>query len=274
MRRTPTHARGFTLVEMIIVMTIMGILTAMVAVFIAAPVEGYVDTVRRSQLTDTADLALKRIALELRTAVPNTVRVTASSVEFIPTTGGGRYCTDRDTGCTALTHFDPYDATADAITFTALGPPPTIAVGDYIIIYNTGQSANGPGEVSLSAYNVDNNCARVTAWAASNVSYNNVAFPQASPGSRFHVAPASGPVRFSCTGGQLVRIQGSVNFCGVAPVPAQTTAVLAANVNCAASSFTYNNVSAANGLVTATIALTADGETVTLRQQVHVDNLP
>ena len=50
---------GFTLVEAIMVIVITGILAGMVAVFIKAPVDGYVDSVRRAELTDAADTALR-----------------------------------------------------------------------------------------------------------------------------------------------------------------------------------------------------------------------
>ena len=86
-------SRGFTLMEMIIAMVITGILAAVVAVFIAGPVKGYVNTGRRAELTDMADLALKRMALEIRTAVPNSVYWVSTKpdeIEFIPARTGGR----------------------------------------------------------------------------------------------------------------------------------------------------------------------------------------
>ena len=86
---------GFTLVEAIMVIVITGILAGMVAVFIKAPVDGYVDSVRRAELTDAADTALRRIARDVRTALPNSFRLVtvagSSCVEFLPTLGGGRY---------------------------------------------------------------------------------------------------------------------------------------------------------------------------------------
>ena len=53
---------GFTLIEAIMVITITGILAAIVAVFIRTPVDGYIDSVARAELTDAADTALRRIA--------------------------------------------------------------------------------------------------------------------------------------------------------------------------------------------------------------------
>ena len=40
--------RGFTLIEAIIVIVITGILAGMVAVFIRAPIDAYVDSARRA----------------------------------------------------------------------------------------------------------------------------------------------------------------------------------------------------------------------------------
>nr|MBP9219285.1 type II secretion system protein [Sterolibacterium sp.] len=49
------HLAGFTLIEMIVAIVLLGIISVMVATFIRSPVLGYVDTVRRAELTDTAD---------------------------------------------------------------------------------------------------------------------------------------------------------------------------------------------------------------------------
>lgn len=43
MRRPRQFARGFTLVEAIVVIVITGVIAGMVAVFIRTPVEGYMD---------------------------------------------------------------------------------------------------------------------------------------------------------------------------------------------------------------------------------------
>lgn len=257
--------RGFTLMEMIIAMVITGILGAVVAVFISGPVAGYVDTARRAELTDMADLALKRMALEIRTAAPNTVRVVAAQyVQFIPVAGGGRYCTDTDTCPTPLplTHFNPSGGASATVDFDVLGPiSGTLAVNDKVIIFNTGQSG-------LDAYAGDN-CATLKNTAAP-LQIEGPPFPYASPSNRFLVAPASGPVRFACSANQVTRTTGHA-FCGVTPAAASSLLVAATAVAC---NFSYDAVSAANGLLTMTITLTREGESVTLHNQIHVDNLP
>src|SRR5688572_11114493 len=90
-RPTRRPQRGFTLLEATLVIMLTGIVSAIVVVFVKAPVTGYFDQVRRAELTDAADLAMRRIAREVQRALPNSLRVDASGtvIEFLPVTAGG-----------------------------------------------------------------------------------------------------------------------------------------------------------------------------------------
>jgi len=262
---------GFTLIELIISIVILGIIAGVISVIIARPIQGYVDATRRAQLTDMADLTLKRMVLELRTAIPNSVQPVGNSVsnyiEFIPTVDAGRYCSDTDTCTNKLTHFGSGSSTA--IQFDVLGPAPSgLNNGDQLIIYNTGQDG-------LNAYD-DDNCATLTSTSPSSLlGFTDSPFPFPSPSNRFFVAPASGPVRFSCPAGTgtITRTRGSTDFCGLTltPTSSSTTLASAETVVC---EFSYNQTSAANGLVTLQLTLGNAGESVTLTSQFHVDNIP
>ena len=259
------HQRGFTLVEMIMAIVITGIVAGMVAVFIARPVQGYVDSVRRAGLTDMADLALKRMSLEIRNAVPNTIPPISgsTSIQFLPSRGGGRYCSDiaPDSCTNRLT-------TASGNSFDVLGPMPTASKDDQIVIFNTGQS-------SLDVYESPNgNCGNINVDpAAKTLTYDAKAFPLLPEYHRFSIAPKSGPVKFSCSSGtQLQRTVGAATFCGITPaVSAPTVLVSADSVSC---SFSYTTVSKDHGLLSLSLTLTNSGESVTLMQQIHVNNLP
>lgn len=83
---------GFTLVEMIMVIVITGIIAGMVAVFLKSPVEGYFSTVRRAALTEEADSALRFIARDLQSALPNSIACAdAGTLQFLTVRSGGRY---------------------------------------------------------------------------------------------------------------------------------------------------------------------------------------
>lgn len=291
------HQSGFTLVEMIMVITITGILGGIVAVFLKAPVQGYVDTARRADMTDIADTALRRIGRDLRLALPNSVRVTSvacgastcSYLEFLPTKGGGRYRADvapsgTQAGCGSLAA-DVLDfAVADGC-FEVLGPMPVFAANDRVVVYNLGV----PGSDAYTANTTNDNTGLYAANpTATTVTLNPAKqFPFASPGHRFQVIDT--PVTYACApaaggaGGALTRWQGyAIQSAQPTTLPTTGTpssSVLANNVS--ACTFTYDVavVAQRSGLVTMRLGITEKNpgggdETVTLYNATHVSNVP
>ncbi len=263
--------RGFTLVEMIMVIVITGIVAGMVAVFIATPVKGYVDTVRRAGLTDMADLALKRMALELRTAVPNSIRTdsTEKYLELIPSRIGGRYCADSDSssGCTPLT--------TTTTNFDVLTAPHDANSPEFVVVFNMPDES----QPDLSAYR-GNNIRAISSTGTSTtvIAFSGIAFPfdpDKSPSKRFHVVPATGPVTFGCTAAGELRRYSSyrTNITQFTPANNQPTSGLGTGSlltsKVSACSFKYDST---NALVTLELTLTDNGESVTLLHQIHVDN--
>jgi len=275
MMRHLRQVAGFTLIEMIMAITITGIVAGMVAVFIRAPVEGYVDSVRRAELTDTADVALRRIARDVRLALPNSLRVTAAGgvnyIEFVMTRSGGRYRDPAD-GSTAG-DFLSFTSAADT-TFDVLGPLPAMAVNDFIVIYNLGV----PGSDAYAG----NNRAQIAGVAGNTITLAANPFavqtpPLPSPSARFQVVPGGEQaVTYACpqvAAGNLTRHWG-YGFNAAQAVPAGgNSALLATNATCE-----VDYLSAAtgrNGLLYVRLTLTdASGESAVLFQQIHVDNAP
>jgi len=294
MTRSPApRQRGFTLIEAVMVIALTGIVGAMVAMFIRAPVNAYIDQTRRGEMSDEADGALRRIARELRGALPNSVRVGAGGnyLEFLPVRAAGRYrAAPTSTGSGDFLDFSsPTDS-----SFEVFGPPVSASAGDQLVVYNLGLTG-------ADAYAGTSRRALTSSGSAlSSLSYTvgGTQFPFASPNKRFFVI--STPVTFACVPakyGTLSRISGyaiqanqPVNI-SLAPLSTQTganNAFLAGapfNAQAAANntlppavtacSFTYNNsVSSRNGVVTVKLTLSNGGESITLLQQVHVENSP
>lgn len=263
---------GLTLVELVVTIVVTGIIAAGVAVFIRQPVEGYIDAARRAELTDEADTALRRITRDLRTALPNSVRVdgTGKFVEFIETTAGGRYRAELDSGGAG----NILDFTAADTSFDVIGPAPVLATGNQIVVYNL----NSTGTTS-NAYSGDNRTT-LTSTAAPPVAITSKLFPESSPARRFHVV--GGPVTYGCTGGQLIRYSGyPYNTAQVAPPVGGSSAVLAGNVDVANCSFVYTagSLGERSGTVSMVLTLVRTGgagtpEQVRLFQQAQVNNAP
>lgn len=265
------HPSGFTLVELIVVIAITAIIAAIVAVFIRAPVEGYFDAARRAELTDTADSALRRMARDLRLALPNSVRVSGSAVEFLQTRTGGRYRAEGDGGATPA---DELDFTAADSSFDVLGAlSSTPVAGDLVVVYNLGISG-------ADAY-VDDNTAQVTGFAGNTVSTAAKQFPFESPANRFQVV--SGPVSHVCAGAGIANGAGTGTlrrYWGYNKTAAQNVPPAGGNNallmdHVSACSFVYTQgATARSGLVTMQLQITEGNESVSLYHEVHVPNVP
>jgi MSHA biogenesis protein MshO len=294
--------RGFTLVEAVVVIVVLGVLSTVVAVFIRAPVQAYADAVGRAEVTDQADLALRRMARDIRLALPNSVRVTPdhTAIEFLQTKTGARYLSAED-GVDGAKVLDFQDSSkTDFIALRDMASlTPRAAVGDLVVVYNL-----GPGLAPADAYQylksgcVDCNVAAITAISqqllpaidSSNplplISLDRNPFarqsvPMPSPTQRFQVV--SGPVSFYC-GAQadgtlaLWRAWGydiSANQ-NVPPINAKTALLARRLSRC--DIFEYSTAATQrSGLVILNLELkarSASDPAIRLVHQVHVDNTP
>jgi MSHA biogenesis protein MshO len=269
------RARGFTLLEAVVVISVMGIIGGLLAVFFQKPVDAYFNAVRRAQLSDAADLALRRIARDIQTALPNSTRVDASGyfLEFIPVRSGGRYSASSDAG-------NALDITNAADNdFAVLGSGVTIVAGDRIVIYNTGQEG-------ANAYKAQNS--RVFSGTAGAsvalVQFAGGQFPRHSDSYRFQVV--SQAVTYACdvATGTLWRYTYPIQVTQPASITSGLLsgsvagAALATNVVCPAGASdigTGFQIRSADGLALLRIQLRdSSGESLSLWREVHVDNTP
>lgn len=284
-RRRP--AGGFTLVELIMVMVITGIIAGVVAVFVASPVTAYFDTARRAELTENADSALRRIARDLRTALPNSVRVvavgTVTYLEFIPTVGGGRYRQYP----TAAGGGNALDFSGADDGFDVLGPVPVYAKGNGIVLFNLGAGSAsdayaGNNRSTLTSSNSD--AALFSPDAPPHtMSFAAIQFPAPSPSARFHVVTA--PVTYACAPNSGAPGAGTLNrymnygYAAGQPTPPEGTPQLLVG-NVAECEFDYDEdagssgVHARSALITLRLRLEQGGESSRLVHQVQVVNAP
>jgi MSHA biogenesis protein MshO len=295
--------RGFTLVEAVLVIVITGIIAGMVALFIRLPVQGYVDSEARVELSDTADTALRRMARDLRLALPNSIRRTSAGgnqvIEFLLTKTGGRYLAEEDNPAANNGNILSFTDNTK-LTFDIVGTMPAdsqaIVAGDFIVVYNL-----GPGFAPADAYTCGGapvvcNRAQVAAapsgktiTLAGNPFANQPDPKMTSPGRHFHVVTSA--VTYICNpaAGTLIRywdypIQATqptnASAAPLSSTPPPPQALLATGVT--ACDFSYDNTAGSlasqrSGLVGLSLTMSSpngSGEKVTMFHQVHVDNTP
>lgn len=262
---------GFTLVEMVVVITIVGILAAGAALFIRNPTQAFIDSENRANLTDRADTTLRRMARDIRNALPNSVRTTTSGpdsfIEFVPVKSAGRY---RAAAGIAVGD-NPLDFSLAADTFDVLGPSVTVASGDKLVIYNLGI----PGS---DVYEGSNIRALQTSGNLTVLSFSGGTFPQASPSSRFFVV--STPVSYACdmTNHVLLMYSGyTIQTSQPASVSALNGLATGRKLASGLTTCQVNYVPSVlqrNGVLTIYLGFTQDVATVTLMHQVNVVNSP
>ena len=284
-----THATGFTLIELVITMTIMGIVISFAALLFSGPVRGFTDQARRAELVDSAESALRRMGRDIRRALPNSVRVTTngsiSAIEFLNTVEGIRYRAGPPPG-----NEDGYLTLSGADgAFNSIGlfdaiTKPFSSTSHYLSIYNVGV----PG---ANAYELSNvitpTGTEIEIEAAAEAGEDNVTlnppFQFAYPSPRQRVYLVDTPVSFLCdtATGILNRYDGYTITSNHADrdsaaellAAGGTAGLMSDNMSTCTFTFTPGTAQRA-GLVTLSLAVSQDGESIVLLQQVHVDNVP
>ena len=296
------HA-GFTLIEMIITMTVTAIIAGMVSSFIIGPVRGYFDSQRRVVLADTADLVLRRLTRGVRQGVPNSLRISDSAgnvgtcssgtcyIEYIATSGGGAF----STGSGFFGGSTTCAVTPANCQLTVTSPMPSNpaitsgASGDYIVLNNTNNNDTTSQYNAYACASLTNcNYARVSSIASNTVTlaaggsgYNVFGFPGPST-SRFQVIPnGTKAVMFACpisTSGTLRRywnygFKGTPAAAVTAATGGSSSTIMATNAKCSVSFPTSSQIF---GVLIVTLTLTDSSgiDSVTLMREIHVDNTP
>ena len=286
--RAPRRQYGFTLIELVITLVISTIVVSFVSLFITGPVRGFADQARRVRLVDAADAALERIGRDVRRALPNSVRVTTSAgvaaLEVLSTVDGARYRAQPPGTADQILDFAAADGSLNVLgPFTQVAKPFNSS-SHYLAVYNVGV----PGADAYELANVITPAGTTITIAADGATGEDrvtltppFRFAYASPTQRVFLV--EGPVTYLCdtVAGTLLRYHGytveanqSANDSHGELLANGATASLMANQvdSCA---FTYAAGTAERaGLVSLQLTVRAQGESVSLLSQVHVDNVP
>lgn len=193
-----TFSAGFTLVEMVVVMTVIVILGSLSTGFIHQSIVGYVTTEQNVLMSSMADSALHKLGLDIHNALPNSIRITGDRthtyMELVPIWAAGRYRTGLDTNGGG----DPLLFNALDSGFDVLGLPVPVAAGNQLVIDNLGI----PGADVYAGENVS--ALTVAGSRLNHLSMRPAMFKLSSPGNRFFIVQHAQSYVCDMSNGQLL----------------------------------------------------------------------
>ncbi len=220
----PDRGRGFTLVEMVTVIVLLGIVAAVITPFIANSVRAWQDSEARADLVAKGRLALERLAREVRLAVPNSLVVLngGQGIEFVRTRSGGRYIARFDNYGSAFSRINRRFRRNATLTqgLYVMGSGYGFAAGDVLVIGNTSPAGlrsfpgSGPA-VALSGV-VATTAAADGTDLGQILQFANHRFATQSPGRHFSIADATIEVGLSGDGLRWHQVAGISGYDGVA----------------------------------------------------------
>jgi len=275
------RARGFTLIEVVVVIVLLGIVGTMTTSIISSSMEGYNNQARREHLQSTARLAIERIQREVRHALPNSICTlnagscnnTGSTLYFMKVKDAGRYQDQSGVYPSTIARAPlPIPSLGASTSFDVVsGINLNAAINDWIVVYNLNNS---------SIYSTTNRRRQITGIATKDVDgiagadidvlqFASGTFPQHSPNRRFHIVEPTATL-FYCQGGNLFRATSNFATPDI-PIEAQPPLLLE---NVTACSFTYDPGSQQRaGLLRVELTITDQGETIRITQEAHVYNV-
>lgn len=198
MRTRMTHVRGFTLVELVMVIIILGVVGVGVSNFMQTGTQIYVDVTERDKLLSESRFVVERLNRELRNALPNSVRVAGGSttqcIEFVPVLWSTFY-------------FDipvaPETANDEIVVIDPSNRLSVFAHNEYqVVVYPTQPEDiyNGTSghRFELSEKNFD-----AAEFKSTLVMDSEIQFATDSPGSRLYIVDR--PVSYCMSAGQITR---------------------------------------------------------------------
>jgi MSHA biogenesis protein MshO len=278
--RSCRSQQGFTLIELITVIIVLGVVSVGISGFIRTGMSIYTDSTERDQLLGDSRFFVERINRELRMAIPNSIRVatnTASTIqciEFVPSEWVSFY--------TSLSVLPDTTSAATIVEFADNPNDFQLTAGDFAVVYPTSNSDiydlsnNKRKQISACTDDGDGDCTTLDDTGKTAELTLSGAFADFSPASRLYVARNIVSYCANSTG-DIYRNQSSI---GATQLFYSTGTLMATNlVNELTISDqlpfrVYEATLTRNSLVHLLLAFSRDDEIINYSSEVHIPNVP
>ncbi|KZY74639.1 hypothetical protein A3742_08685 [Oleiphilus sp. HI0071] len=261
--------RGFTLIEIIVTIVIIGILGVGIVNFIGRSVQGVADSADRQHIASIAWLLSEKVSRGVRDALPNSFRVNAASgsgscIEYIPTVGGSDYLTVPTAGAAdsfEVVPFPNYTAGDVDSARDRVAVYPNTVSGLY--------SLASPGTISSLV-------SQLTAGATPNALELELSaahqFLTDSPTRRFYIVR---PPEMFCFVGGFLNYYTGYGFQSSIPDPSGLTPqVVASQLRDGAFAYSPGTLSRAGVVILSFDVVDASGAVQSIAQEIQVRNVP
>lgn len=283
-RLTTSKQLGFTLIELIVVIVVLGVVSIGMSGIIRQAMDSVITVSEREDLVREGSFLTERFNRELSAAVPNSVRITGNAlvhcIEFVPATYSGTYLSL------------PLDGSGSDVVDLVLraniqGQAFVPSTSDFAIVYPTSAAqvydtdANHRKAVlSCSDDGADTDCSSLD--DADNVVQLQVSggFAETSPSRRMYFA--NGAVSYCMRGGEVYRHVDTINetqtlYTASASLMAQNVVNMLSSNPATGSQSPFKSIGATFNRNAATQSLFIFGredERVTFMQEVQIPNVP
>ncbi|MHC6655169.1 PilW family protein [Aeromonas salmonicida] len=262
------RASGFTLVELVMVILLLGIMATFTSQFIGIGSQIYGDASSREQLMSDARFAMERLNRELRDAVPGSERIEDQDgnwldqgpcLRFWPISNSGRYLAlNRPSG------------SSSSLELVMVAPPVTVEPkNDWLVVF--------PQPVSSGTQSIRDRCdygrcvvlveaVGPVISGAQSIGYSGAQLDGTSPGMRAYFAREQ--VRYCVEGNRLTRATAPIG----ASLPAQ--GVLMADSLRIGTFYRETSAFNAEGEFGMRFVFERKGESVTFNHKIEVFNVP
>ncbi len=271
------NSKGFTLIELVVVIVVLAIVGIGTTSFISLGVNIYTDVVGRDQIISQSRFMTERITRGMREALPNSVRVGSNGsircIEFVPILASSSYVDI------------PVFPEGDSFTVTVVQHAISPLDANKIVIYplNVGDVYGSNASVDVTGNIFSYAVSPANGTDAQDITLDNsVRFDADSPTERYYlvknaVSYCADVSSGGTTSGQMVRFDnywpGGTQ--ASPPVSWANGVLMAENIRAGSIPFTYSGATlVANAVVQLTLEFEQNSEVVIFNHEVHLVNVP